>query len=138
MTAETNAAALAADFNRYFTSSNEVAPNARISVPTAEWQALYAALLRAGATKVPDVLVDQAWYWVRYEGLSGVLEAPAMYKADAEAFYSVAFSGIPTREIEVIRELTATPPAPDAGVVGCGSAVCPHGAECVHAQKGTQ
>ncbi len=33
-----------ADFNRYFTSSNSAAPNARISVPTAEWQALHKAI----------------------------------------------------------------------------------------------
>lgn len=76
-----------------------------------------AALLRAGAAKVPDELVDRAWYWVRYEGITQTHEAPAMYKKDANAFYSLSFSGIPEPEIVVIRELTATPPDPDAGVV---------------------
>lgn len=32
------------EFNRYFTSANGAAPNARISVPTAEWQALHTML----------------------------------------------------------------------------------------------
>ena len=36
-----------AEFNRYFTSANSVAPNARISVPTSEWQALHASLTAA-------------------------------------------------------------------------------------------
>lgn len=36
-----------AEFNRYFTSVNSAAPNARISVPTSEWQALHASLSAA-------------------------------------------------------------------------------------------
>ena len=36
-----------AEFNRYFISANSAAPNARISVPTSEWQALHASLTAA-------------------------------------------------------------------------------------------
>lgn len=35
---------LADNFNRYFTSMNSVAPNARITVPTKEWEQLYALI----------------------------------------------------------------------------------------------
>jgi len=48
-----------------------------------------------------------AWCWVRYESLNGPIEAPAQYRADAEAFYSVEFSGVPAREVIVLRALTA-------------------------------
>ena len=49
-------------------------------------------------------LVHGKWYWVRYEGLGRTYEAPAMYRDDAKAFYSVEFSGIPTRQVVVLRE----------------------------------
>lgn len=48
-------------------------------------------------------LEDGKWYLVRYEGLGKTYEAPALYRASAEAFYSVEFSGIPTREVEVLK-----------------------------------
>ena len=49
-------------------------------------------------------LTDSRWYWVRYEGLDKTYEAPAMYRSDAKAFYSVEFSGIPTRQVLVLKE----------------------------------
>ena len=65
-----------------------------------------------------EALTNGAWYWVRYESLNGPVEAPAMYRADAEAFYSHEFSGIPTRRVTVVGPaLTAPAAALDAGVV---------------------
>jgi len=48
-------------------------------------------------------LEDGKWYMVRYEGLGEAYEAPALYRDSAKAFYSVEFSGIPTREVEVLK-----------------------------------
>jgi len=43
------------EFNRYFTSANSAAPNARISVPTKEWQALHSMLASALAFQPAQV-----------------------------------------------------------------------------------
>lgn len=59
----------------------------------------------------PDVLTDGGWYWVRYEGLHQSYETPAMYRADSKCFYSVQFSGIPAREVEVLG-MVQRPAAP--------------------------
>ena len=48
-------------------------------------------------------LQDRTWYWVWYEGLDATYEAPAMYRADAKAFYSVEFSGVPASEVLVLN-----------------------------------
>lgn len=45
---------------------------------------------------------DGHWYWVKYEGLHKEYGAPAMYKANCDAWYSFEFSGIPTRQVEVV------------------------------------
>lgn len=50
-------------------------------------------------------LHDGQWYWVRYEGLGQTYEAPALYRGDSEAFYSVEFSGIPARQVLVLKEV---------------------------------
>ena len=47
---------------------------------------------------------DGNWYWVKYEGLGKTYTAPAMYRADAKAFYSVEFSGIPEKEVVMLRK----------------------------------
>jgi len=47
---------------------------------------------------------DGKWYWVKYEGLGKTYEAPAMYRADAKAFYSVEFSGVPEHSVLVLKE----------------------------------
>ena len=47
---------------------------------------------------------DGNWYWVKYEGLGKTYTAPAMYRADAKAFYSVEFSGVPEKEVVVLRK----------------------------------
>ena len=49
-------------------------------------------------------LADGKWYWVQYEGLGQTYEAPAMYRAEAKAFYSVEFSGIPSNQALVLKE----------------------------------
>ena len=48
---------------------------------------------------------DGAWYWVEKEGWIGdpPTIAPALYKAQSDAWYSFAFSGIPTREVKVLE-----------------------------------
>jgi hypothetical protein len=46
---------------------------------------------------------DGTWYWVEYAGLGRTYNAPAMYKADADCFYSYEFSGIPRRQLTVLR-----------------------------------
>jgi len=58
-----------------------------------------------------EALTNGAWYWVRYESLNGPVEAPAMYRADAEAFYSHEFSGIPTRRVTVVGPALTAPAA---------------------------
>ena len=52
-------------------------------------------------------LKDSHWYVVEYDvfGSAPVLRAPAMYKKNCDAFYSYEFTGIPTRQLEVIREI---------------------------------
>jgi hypothetical protein len=49
-------------------------------------------------------LTDGKWYWVQYEGLGKTYEAPAIYRAEAQAFYSVEFSGIPANQALVLKE----------------------------------
>lgn len=49
-------------------------------------------------------LADDKWYWVQYQGLGKTYEAPAIYRSEANAFYSVEFSGIPAREVLVLKE----------------------------------
>lgn len=57
------------------------------------------------AAAKPDIFAqDGRWYWVRYEGLGKTYEAPAIYRADAKAFYSVEFSGIPEHRVLVLKE----------------------------------
>ena len=48
---------------------------------------------------------DGAWYWVEKERWNGEepLIAPAMYKADADAWYSREFAGISTRYLKVLE-----------------------------------
>lgn len=48
---------------------------------------------------------DGAWYWVEKERWHGEepLIAPAMYKADADAWYSREFAGISTRYLKVLE-----------------------------------
>ena len=53
---------------------------------------------------------DGKWYWVRYEGLGRTYEAPALYRESAKAFYSVEFSGIPARQVEVLCEYPLAQP----------------------------
>jgi len=53
---------------------------------------------------------DGKWYWVRYEGLGKTYEAPALYRESAKAFYSVEFSGIPARQVEVLCEYPLAQP----------------------------
>ena len=67
------------------------------------FRAWAAAGCHSGAPIAID-LQDGVWYWVRYEGLGQTYEAPAVYKADADAFYSHEFSGIPARQIDVIKK----------------------------------
>lgn len=52
--------------------------------------------------KIERPYQDGSWHWVRYEGLHEVYGAPAMYKANCDAWYSFQFSGIPTRQVEVL------------------------------------
>lgn len=46
-------------------------------------------------------LKDEQWYWVSYEAWGRTYQAPAMYKASVDCFYSFEFSGIPAREATV-------------------------------------
>lgn len=62
-------------------------------------------------------LEDGRWYWVRYEGLGQTYEAPALFRADAKAFYSYEFSGVPARKVHVIGEALAAFEAKKAGGV---------------------
>lgn len=57
---------------------------------------------------------DGAWYWVEKEGWFGEPPtiAPACYKAGSDAWHSVAFSGIPTREVKVLEPCRRAPAAP--------------------------
>lgn len=57
---------------------------------------------------------DGAWYWVEKEGWIGdpPTIAPALYKAQSDAWYSFAFSGIPTREVKVLEPCRRAPAVP--------------------------
>lgn len=57
---------------------------------------------------------DGAWYWVEKEGWIGdpPTIAPALYKAQSDAWYSFAFSGIPTREVKVLEACRRAPAVP--------------------------
>lgn len=79
--------------------------------------------------KIERPYEDGSWHWVRYEGLHEVYKAPAMYKANCDAWYSFQFSGIPTRQVEVLGPcVNANLPVgvPDAALVpspsACGDA----------------
>lgn len=52
-----------------------------------------------------DRYEDGAWYWVEREVWVNepTRIAPAMYKADCDAWYSYEFCGIPTRQREVLE-----------------------------------
>jgi hypothetical protein len=76
-------------------SSYGTTPVHRVDLPLREW-----------SEEMEQALKDSSWYLVRYELLSGDnATAPAMYKHDAKAFYSYLFSGIPVRQVTVIREI---------------------------------
>lgn len=51
----------------------------------------------------PALLSDRCWYWVAYESFGTLATAPARFHADTQCFYSFDFSGIPLREVEVLR-----------------------------------
>ena len=53
-------------------------------------------------SKIERPYQDGSWHWVKYEGLHKEYGAPAMYKANCDAWYSFEFSGIPTRQVEVL------------------------------------
>lgn len=57
---------------------------------------------------------DGAWYWVEREVWANEPKriAPAMYKADCDAWYSYEFSGIPTRQLKVLEPIRRTPSRP--------------------------
>jgi len=79
--------------------------------------ALSAPVVPQAGAGVPEVLQDGRWYWVRYEGFGKTYEAPAMYKANAKAFYSHQFSGIQVHEVQVLAALSTPtpPPHPEQG-----------------------
>lgn len=53
-------------------------------------------------SKIERPYQDGSWHFVKYEGLHKEYGAPAMYKANCDAWYSFEFSSIPTRQVEVI------------------------------------
>lgn len=71
-----------------------------------------------------EAFEDGRWYWVRYEGLGQTYEAPALYRDDAQAFYSYEFSGVPAREVIVLSALTQ-PQAQHAAAVPAGWKLVP-------------
>jgi len=79
------------------------------SVPAEDLYKNLRACLDAELSSTPapspalTVLEDKCWYWVDYRSFGEVLTAPAQYRADVDCFYSSAFSGIPAREVEVLR-----------------------------------
>lgn len=92
----------------YFDMDNAEA-DALCKAKSAETGDLYDWHRFAGAVRIKvlrrnRVLDDGKWYWVQYEGLGKTYEAPALYKADAQAFYSHEFSGITAREVLVLKE----------------------------------
>lgn len=64
-------------------------------------------------TQTAPALQDDQWYWVRYDTGFGAdaIEAPARYRAHVDCFYSHQFSGIPSRECEVLGPALRSPPA---------------------------
>lgn len=58
--------------------------------------------------------LDRGWYWVEKEtwGDGKTVIAPAMYKAECEAWYSVEFSGLSTRYLKVLEPVVRVPRAP--------------------------
>lgn len=50
-------------------------------------------------------LEDGKWYLVRYEVLGTTYRAPALFKGNVGCFYSYEFTGIPARQLEVVREI---------------------------------
>jgi hypothetical protein len=60
MTTHPTPEALAADFNRYFTSANGVDVPARVSVPRDEWRAVYAALSAELAAARAEAATERA------------------------------------------------------------------------------
>lgn len=66
---------------------------------------------------------DSAWYWVEKEGWIGdpPTIAPALYKAQSDAWYSFAFSGIPTREVKVLEPCRRAPAVTDTRARYSGS-----------------
>lgn len=48
-------------------------------------------------------LKDGVWYWVALHGFGEQVTAPAMYRANVDCFYSYEFSGIPRRELTLLR-----------------------------------
>ncbi|TDF24605.1 hypothetical protein EZI45_20950 [Delftia tsuruhatensis] len=57
--------------------------------------------------------LDRGWYWVEKEGWGDGKNtiAPAMYKAECDAWYSIEFSGISTRFLTVLEPVRRSPPA---------------------------
>lgn len=68
-----------------------------------------AELAIAAPVQASSDLIDEAWYWVRNEGIDGEYGpwTPAQCKLPAKAFYSVRFSGIPINSVIVGAELSA-------------------------------
>ncbi|MDR0226712.1 MAG: hypothetical protein LBI66_09840 [Burkholderiaceae bacterium] len=58
--------------------------------------------------------LDRGWYWVEKEtwGDGKTIIAPAMYKAECDAWYSIEFSGISTRFLKVLEPVVRAPCAP--------------------------
>jgi transglutaminase-like putative cysteine protease len=78
MTTHPTPEALAADFNRYFTSANGVDVPARVSVPRDEWRAVYAALSAELAQAKTDLHIatdDAAQMLASTQALSAELAA---------------------------------------------------------------
>lgn len=52
-----------------------------------------------------EMYLDRTWYWVKYEAINDVfIETPAMYQANCDCWYSFEFSGVPTRQVEVLEK----------------------------------
>ena len=60
---------------------------------------------------------DRGWYWIEREGWAyETIIAPAMYKAECDAWYSVEFSGSPTREVKVLEPIRRATTEQSSGV----------------------
>ena len=59
---------------------------------------------------------DRCWYWIEKEswGTGQTFIAPALYKAECDAWYSAEFSGISTRFLKVLEPIRRTPPPAQA------------------------